>query len=207
MRNWNALAQVIRPDPVRGLPDEPHRPQREAAQHEADDDTHGQHRDQQRRADLHVSLHDLANLPRGSGNSHIEGRQHELRDAQLADSLDLGIVAVLPWHIGDRAAFEVVRIEHRAVLVAVNVDKEENRGVFGRLADALVDHCSIQRLVVGPEAGADLLELGGIQQVQAVNQIALQQLVADDEQTRQRNRRGHCIPRRQARADRFHNSW
>src|SRR2546429_3207311 len=50
-------------------------------------------------------------------------------------------------------------------------------------------------------AGADLLELGGIEQIQPMDQVALQQLVADHEQTRQRDRRGQRVPRRETRSE------
>jgi len=65
---------------------------------------------------------------------------------------------------------------------------------------------SIPRIDVGG-ISVDLLELGRVEQIQAVNKMIAQQLVADHEQAGEGQRRRRGIPHRQACADRLHNSW
>src|SRR5438270_8562089 len=104
----------------------------------------------------------------GSGDDHVVRRHDELADAQGPD-VPVDVVTVRPLDVGDGPSLEIARVEDGAGIAAVDVDVEEDRGVLGRLADALIDHGAAQRAVVGAEARLDLLELGLIQQVEAVN--------------------------------------
>ena len=78
----------------------------------------------------------------------------------------------------------------------VDIDVEEDRGVLGRLADALVDDFRRQRLIVGAQARADLLELRLVEEVEAADEIILEQLVSDDEEARQGNCRRERVDRK-----------
>jgi len=89
----------------------------------------------------------------------------------------------------------------------MDVDIEQHRGALGRVADPLVERGGVDLLVIGAEMGFDLPEVGRLQDVQAVDEVAFEEEIAGDEQHRQRQGRRQGVPQGQPGADRLQRNW
>ena len=204
----DAFAEIVRADVAGRFLDEPHRAQRHAAEPEADAPAGDDHHHGQPGKDLDVALHHRAGLLRGGGDHHVHLAEQEFAHPEPADLVDLDVEDPLARDVGDGLPAQVARAEDGAGALLVDLDVEQHGGEFGGLPDALVDLAGLQLVVVGPEPGLDLRELRGVQQVQPVHQVVLEQVIAGEEQAGDGGRRGQRIPHREARPDGFHGmSW
>ena len=206
-RHIDALAQIIRTNAVGGVADDANRFQHQLAQAKPDRDADQQHCDDQGGAHLHIDIHGLPHLAERRADQYIERFQEEFADAQRADAVKIDVELGLALDVGNRPAVQIGGTEQVADTRDFDIDIKQHRGVVGGLADALINDFRGKGFIALPQMRLDLVELGFIEQIEAVDEPVFKQKIADHEQARQRRGRGQRVPEREARADRFHISW
>ena len=189
---------------VGGFLDQAHGPHGGAAQSQAGDQAEDEHEADEDEAGFGVALHDLAYLAERGADHDVERAEDEFAHAQFADPGGLDGEDPFARDVRQGLSGEVVRGEEHALVAVVDLHIEEDGRHLGGAAHPLLDLGGGQAVVVGPEAGLGLPEFGGIQEVEPVDQVLVEQVIPGDEQADEGGGGDARIPQRQPRPDRLH---
>ncbi len=167
--NRDPLAQIVVPDTVCGFANGPYRLQYNPAEAHTYRNAYKKHDDQQSHADFKIDPHLRLDRLKRCPHSYIKAMKNELRDAQFTDTRYACIVDVLARYVGNNLPVEIARIKEIVRVPIMKIDIKENRRVLGRLPNALVDLLGRHAVIFVTEVTPDLLELGLVKKIKAVN--------------------------------------